>query len=261
MDGASAEAGKVKAGKKGTTAPGQRARKRSPVGAGAPATPSTRNQVTCPGCSTKLAVGTDKRPFSFNCPKCSRRITLEARPGETPVAPSQAAPGPAAPSTAPPAATGTEITCPRCLSKLNVATTRRPFSFNCPKCTQRITLQAPGQGPPGRPPLPGTRPGYPPRYDGMPPGPGRPGGYPPAGYPGAGAGYRPGPQSRPPPVPGPRPYGQEGYPAGPTGAPPGTGPPGTTIQCPGCRAQLDISRMPRPSTFNCPSCQLSIEIR
>lgn len=225
-------------------APAGRRRK---TGAGAAAGAAAKsavagNQVTCPGCNTKLAVGTDKRPFAFNCPKCSRKITLEAKPGDRP---SGAGAGASAGAGAPSA--GSEVTCPRCRSKLNVGTTQRPFTFNCPKCTQRITLQAPGQGGAGRPP-PG--PGPQGRYGGMPPGyPSGSQSHPPQPRPGAGLGY-----------------GAGGYPGGPAGrpgpgAPPGQGAPGTTIQCPRCRSTLDISRMPRPTTFNCPTCTSTIEIR
>ena len=103
--------------------------------------------------------------------------------------------------------------------------TQRPFTFNCPKCTQRITLQSPGAG--GG--VPGQAPGRQMGMGGQP-------GYPPQG----GQMYQ-------------QPYGQ--YPSGPSGVP------GSTMSCPRCRATLDVSRMPRPSTFNCPHCQTRIDLR
>jgi len=114
--------------------------------------PQTR--VTCPGCSTTLGVGTDKRPYTFSCPKCKRRITLqkEAEPAKKPEA------------------KDSRINCPKCKSTLSVGTDARPFTFNCPKCSQRITLQAQGPGrgaPQGQMPQQPQQPGYPQqqRYD------------------------------------------------------------------------------------------------
>lgn len=232
-------AGKAAARRGASTAAGM---KKSVGMPGAQAKPGA-SQVTCPQCQSRLAVGTDKRPLTFNCPKCSRQITLQATGGAEEAIPGMAAgpvagtiPGAAAPGYgkpgAPPAA-GSQVTCPRCRSSLNVATTQRPFTFNCPKCTQRITLQSPGMGgaPHGRPPLP-----PPGRYGAGPPG------YPPQG-----------------PVPSRYPYGPGGAPSYPPGGPGGPSP--TTINCPRCQSVLDISKMPRPSTFNCPTCRSRIEIR
>ena len=231
-------AGKAAARRGASTAAGMKKTAGMP---GAQAKPGA-SQVTCPQCQSRLAVGTDKRPFTFNCPKCSRQITLQATGGAEGAIPGMAAgpvagttPGAAAPGYGKPGApaAGSQVTCPRCRSSLNVATTQRPFTFNCPKCTQRITLQSPRMGgaPPGRPPLPA-----PGRYGAGPPG------YPPQG-----------------PVPARYPYGPEGGQSYPQGGP--GGPSSSTINCPRCQAVLDISKMPRPSTFNCPTCRSRIEIR
>jgi len=210
---------------------GKKSKKRAKTAAGAGKRKTSESkaksgspEVTCPQCKSRLAVGTDKRPFTFNCPKCRKQITLEAKPGEKSASAGMGGAG--APS-------GSTVTCPRCRSSLNVGTTQRPFTFNCPKCTQRITLQSPGKG--GPPGAQGRQP-----Y-GAPQGMGQ--GYPqqpPSRYPGSG-------------------YGPGGAPSYPPGGPPG--PSASTIRCPRCQSQLDISKMPRPSTFNCPNCSSRIEIR
>ena len=179
--------------------------------------PKGATQVTCKYCNTQLAVGTKKRPYSFNCPKCTKKITLEDTSGI----------GKTSDAIEKKSAPGTPVTCPRCRTSMNVGTTQRPFTFNCPKCSQRITLQssAPGGG--------GGVGGPPSRGYGGPGAQAPSGGYPPA-----------------------QAYGQAGY-----QQPPPMGPPGGTMSCPGCRAQLDVSQLPRPSTFNCPHCRTRIDLR
>ena len=103
-------------------------------------------RVQCPRCLVAINVATSKRPYRFKCPDCQMRLTIDKdnlvhrTKRAPPRAPRAMGPSPAAPGRFP---TGRPVMvrCMSCQTPINVATPVRPYTFNCPRCRVKMTIE------------------------------------------------------------------------------------------------------------------------
>jgi DNA-directed RNA polymerase subunit RPC12/RpoP len=127
-------------------------------------------RFACPGCSSTFSVPDEKAGKSGKCPKCQAQFIIpqpEGSPAAPPPLPANApAPGPPPlsvttiniPAPQPPAAdpnAPVEIDpCPKCQTKLSVATSDLGNDVECPYCKTVFKAERAGTRPPAPPPAP-----------------------------------------------------------------------------------------------------------
>lgn len=96
-------------------------------------------RFACPGCSSTFTVDADKAGKPGKCPKCAAEFVIPDTPTEAPATPPAAA-----------AAEGTtEVDpCPKCGTRLSVASADVGRDVECPYCQSVFRAKAPGSGRP-----------------------------------------------------------------------------------------------------------------
>ena len=88
--------------------------------------------VTCPKCSVKITVSSQKRPLSVKCPKCSSKLALKGKSEQV-----EKGRG----SSIKTAGSLVHVNCPTCKARIKVTNPKRPLTIKCSRCDTKLNLR------------------------------------------------------------------------------------------------------------------------